>query len=120
VGGVGHDRCAAGEVARDGLPRGEGDVGGEAQPEDPLGCLAPVLAAVMVRVAHVAAGGDEPVRPDAWLRRRGGRGERGAGGGGGVRQAPAGGRGAGGEAGEAEAHSRQGNGGLGKPCFDSL
>ena len=76
MGGVGHDRGAAGEVARDGLPRGEGDVGGEAQPEDPLGGLAPAVAPVVVRVARVAAGGDEPVRPAAWLRRRGGRGGR--------------------------------------------
>ena len=110
MGGVGHDRGAAGEVSRDGLPCGEGDVGGEAQPEDPLGRLAPAVAPVVVRVARVSAGGDEPVRPAAWLRRRGGRGERGAGGGGGARRGPTGGRGAGGEAGEAEAHSRQGNG----------
>lgn len=84
MGGVGHDGSASGEVARDGLPRGEGDVGGEAEPEDPLGRLAPAaLAAVVVRVAHVAAGGDEPVRrrrPAARLRRRGGRGRREAGG----------------------------------------
>jgi hypothetical protein len=62
---------------------------------------------VMVRVAHVAAGGDEPVGPEAWLLRRN-RGESEAGGGTGGGRAPAGGRGAGGEAGEAEAHSRQG------------
>jgi hypothetical protein len=106
VGGVGNDRCATGEVAGDGLPGGEGDVGSKTQPEDPLGRLAPVLA-VVVRVAHVAAGGDEPVVGAGWLRGRGERDEHTAGGGG--VWTPARGRsagGAGGEAGDAEAHLR--------------
>jgi len=65
VGGVGSDGGAAGEISCDGLPHGEYDVSGESQPEDPLGRLAPVLPAVVVRVAPVAAGGDEPVGPAA-------------------------------------------------------
>lgn len=36
VGGVGGDGRAAGEVAGDGFPYGEDDVGGESQPEDLL------------------------------------------------------------------------------------
>lgn len=103
MGGVGSDGGAAGEIACDGLPHGEYDVSGESQPEDPLGRLGLVLPAVVVRVAHVAAGGDEPVGPAAWLRRQGGWGERAAGGGC-WDHAPARGRGAGGEAGEAESH----------------
>jgi hypothetical protein len=103
VGGIGGDGGAAGEIACDGLPRGEYDVSGESQTKDPLGCLALVLPAAVVRVAHVAAGGHEPVGPAAGLRRHGGWGERAAGGGC-WRHAPARNRGAGGETNEAESH----------------
>lgn len=116
VSGVGGDRGAAGEVAGDGLPDGEDDVGREPQPEDPLRRLAPHLLAVVVvvGVAHVAAGGDEPVRLAAAARlpRRGEeRGDERGGGGAWPPEAGGGGRGAGhagGEVGEAEAHRRSG------------
>lgn len=103
MGGVGGDGRAAGEVAGDGLPGGEEDVGGEAQPEDPLRRLASSPLAVVVGVAHVAAGGDEPVAA-VWLTRRGKRGQQAAGGGGLWPPAGGGAGDAGGEVGEAEAH----------------
>lgn len=112
--GVGGDGRAAGEVAGDGLPNGEDDVGGESQPEDLLRRLAAVLALV-VGVAPVAAGGDEPVAAACVAER----GEDAAGAGWGEVRRTAGGGGSGdaaGEVGEAEAHSRKGR----RKCLRAL
>ena len=104
---IGGDGRAAGEVAGDGFPYGEEDVGGESQPEDLLRRLAAILA-VVVGVAPVAAGGDEPAVAAALAAQRG---EHAAGAGWGEVWRTAGGGGSGdaaGEVGEAEAHSRKG------------
>lgn len=51
MGGVGDDGGAAGEVAGDGLAGSEGDVGGEAEPEDAV--VAPHVVVIVMGVAHV-------------------------------------------------------------------
>ena len=106
MGCIGGDGRAAGEVAGDGFPYGEEDVGGESQPEDLLRRLAAILA-VVVGVAPVFAGGDEPVAAALVAER----GEHAAGAGWGEVWRTAGGGSSGdaaGEVGEAEAHSRKG------------
>ncbi|RRT79740.1 hypothetical protein B296_00001108 [Ensete ventricosum] len=50
MGGVGDDSCAASEVAREGLPGGEGDVSPKTEPEYSLGTLPLVVAVVVVGV----------------------------------------------------------------------
>lgn len=58
---IGNDGGASGQVARHGLPRGQADVGGKAQPENPHAVLAGgerAAVVVVVGMAQVPPPGD--------------------------------------------------------------